>query len=214
MQIRPFALERYFAEHEFSAELLLCSSDVEAYTLRELLALADDETRALWDGLTLGYTETAGHPLLRAEIAALYPGLEADDVLVFAGAQEAIFAFAQTALGDDDHAVVVTPDYQSLHEVARAAGAEVSSVELEHDERLGAGPRRRAPARCAPRRPRSSSTSPTTRPGRTSIARPSTGSSRSPRRRKRTSSPTRSTAGSSTRPRRCSPARPSCRPAR
>ena len=133
MPIRPFALERYFAEHEFSAELLLCSSDVEAYALRELLALADDETRALWEELTLGYTETAGHPLLRAEIAALYPGLEADDVLVFAGAQEAIFAFAQAALGADDHAVVVTPAYQSLHEVARAAGAEVSTVELEHE---------------------------------------------------------------------------------
>ncbi|HEX6696360.1 MAG TPA: aminotransferase class I/II-fold pyridoxal phosphate-dependent enzyme [Solirubrobacteraceae bacterium] len=133
MQIRPFALERYFAEHEFSAPFLLCSSDVEAYALRELLALADDDTRALWDDLSLGYTETAGHPLLRAEIAALYPGLEADDVLVFAGAQEAIFAFAQAALGGDDHAVVVTPAYQSLHEVARAAGADVSTVELEHD---------------------------------------------------------------------------------
>jgi aspartate/methionine/tyrosine aminotransferase len=132
MQIPPFALERYFAEHEFSAELLLCASDVEAYALRELLDLADDETRALWDGLRLGYTETAGHPLLRAEIAALYPGLEADDVLVFAGAQEAIFAFAHAALGDDDHAVVVTPDYESLHEVARAAGARLSAVELEH----------------------------------------------------------------------------------
>ena len=58
MPIRPFALERYFAEYEFTAELLLCSSDVEAYALRELLALADDETRALWDGLGLGYTET------------------------------------------------------------------------------------------------------------------------------------------------------------
>jgi aspartate/methionine/tyrosine aminotransferase len=133
MPIRPFALERYFAQHEFSAELLLCSSDVEAYAQRQLLALADDETRALWEELALGYTETAGHPLLRAEIAALYPGLEADDVLVFAGAQEAIFAFAQAALGADDHAVVVTPAYQSLHEVARAAGAEVSTVELEHD---------------------------------------------------------------------------------
>ena len=133
MQIRPFALERYFAEHEFSAEFLLCSSDVEAYALRELLAIADDETQAMWDSLSLGYTETAGHPLLRAEIATLYPGLEADDVLVFAGAQEAIFAFAQAALGGDDHAVVVTPAYQSLHEVARAAGAEVTTVELEHD---------------------------------------------------------------------------------
>jgi aspartate/methionine/tyrosine aminotransferase len=133
MSIRPFALERYFAEHEFTAELLLCSSDVEAYGMRELLALADDETRALWDRLGLGYTETPGHPLLRAELAALYPGLEAADVLVFAGAQEAIFAFAQATLGADDHAVVVTPAYQSLHEVARAAGAQVSLVELEHE---------------------------------------------------------------------------------
>ena len=132
MSIRPFALERYFAEYEFSAELLLCSSDVEPYALHELLALADDETRALWDGLILGYTETAGHPLLRAEIAALYPGLEADDVLVFAGAQEAVFGFAQATLGADDHAVVVTPAYQSLYEVARAAGAQVSTVELDH----------------------------------------------------------------------------------
>jgi aspartate/methionine/tyrosine aminotransferase len=133
MAIRPFALERYFAEYEFSAELLLCSSDVEAYTQHELLALADDETRALWDGLTLGYTETPGHPLLRAEIAGLYPGLQAEDVLVFTGAQEAIFAFSQAALGRDEHAIVVTPAYQSLHEVARAAGADVSVIELEHE---------------------------------------------------------------------------------
>jgi aspartate/methionine/tyrosine aminotransferase len=133
MQIRPFALERYFAEHEFTAELLLCSSDVEPYAMGELLALADDESRALWDGLTLGYTEPPGHPLLRAEIAALYPGLEPEDVLVFAGAQEAIFGFTQATLGDGDHAIVVTPAYQSLHEIARAAGAEVSLVELEHE---------------------------------------------------------------------------------
>jgi aspartate/methionine/tyrosine aminotransferase len=133
MSIRPFALERYFAEHEFTAELLLCSSDVEAYGMAELLAMADEETRGLWDGLGLGYTETAGHPLLRAEIAALYRGLDAGDVLVFAGAQEAIFAFAQATLGADDHAVVVTPAYQSLYEVARTAGAQVSLVELEHE---------------------------------------------------------------------------------
>ena len=62
MQIRPFALERYFGEHEFSAPYLLCASDVEPYTLAEALALADDETRALWDALSLGYTETAGLP--------------------------------------------------------------------------------------------------------------------------------------------------------
>lgn len=133
MQIRPFALERYFGEHEFSAPYLLCASDVEPYTLAEALALADDETRALWDALSLGYTETAGLPALREEIAALYPGFEAEDVLVVVGAEEGIFAFAHATLSRGDHAIVVTPAYQSLHEVARAAGAAVTTVELEHD---------------------------------------------------------------------------------
>src|SRR6478752_9770861 len=99
MRISEFALERYFARWEFAAEHLLCASDVEAYSMAELLALADDETRALWDGLRLGYTESTGHPLLRREIAALYDTLDPDDVLVFAGAEEAIFCLAQTSIG-------------------------------------------------------------------------------------------------------------------
>ena len=69
MKIAEFELERYFARWEFAVEHLLCASDVEGYPMAELLALADDEARALWDGLRLGYTESAGHPLLRAEIA-------------------------------------------------------------------------------------------------------------------------------------------------
>ena len=71
MRITDFALERYFARWEFAVEHLLCASDVQGYPMGELLALADDETRAMWDGLTLGYTESTGHPLLRREIAAL-----------------------------------------------------------------------------------------------------------------------------------------------
>ena len=69
MRIADFALERYFARWEFAVEHLLCASDVQGYPMAELLALADDETRALWDGLELGYTESTGHPLLRREIA-------------------------------------------------------------------------------------------------------------------------------------------------
>ena len=72
VRIADFALERYFARWEFAVEHLLCASDVQGLPMAELLALADDETRALWDGLTLGYTESTGHPLLRREIAALY----------------------------------------------------------------------------------------------------------------------------------------------
>src|SRR4029077_5940048 len=101
--------------------------------MADLLALADDETAGLWANLRLGYTEAPGHPLLRAEIATLYDTIEADGVLVFAGAEEAIFCLANVLLGPGDHAVVTWPGYQSLYEVARATGADVTLHELRED---------------------------------------------------------------------------------
>jgi aspartate/methionine/tyrosine aminotransferase len=133
MRIADFALERYFARWEFAVRHVLCASDVEGWSMAGLLELADDETRALWDGLRLGYTESTGHPLLRREIAALYETLEADDVLVFAGAEEAIFCLMNVLVGPGDHVVCTWPGYQSLYEVARAAGAKVSLHALRED---------------------------------------------------------------------------------
>lgn len=130
MRIAEFALERYFARWEFAVEHLLCASDVQGVPMADLLALADDEARALWDGLTLGYTESTGHPLLRREIAALYEGIDPDEVLTFAGAEEAIFCLVNALLGPGDHAIVPWPGYQSLHEVGRATGADITLHEL------------------------------------------------------------------------------------
>jgi len=134
LRIADFELERYFARWEFAVRHLLCASDLEGYPMTELLALADAETRGLWHDLRLGYTESSGHPLLRAEIAALYETVAPDDVLVFSGAEEAIFCLLNVALGPGDHAIVTWPGYQSLHEVARAAGAEVSLHELHQSD--------------------------------------------------------------------------------
>ena len=131
LTFEPFKLEQYFARWEFSAPYLLCSSDLEALSLRELLALADEETSRLWQELRLGYTETAGHPLLRREIAGLYEGVGPEDVLVFSGAQEPIFVAMSVLLGRGDHAIVVTPTYQSLYSIPRGTGAEVTLVPLD-----------------------------------------------------------------------------------
>jgi aspartate/methionine/tyrosine aminotransferase len=130
MRIAEFALERYFARWEFAVEHVLGASDVQGLSMAELLAFADDETRDLWDGLTLGYTESTGHPLLRREIAALYDGIEPDEVLTFSGAEEAIFCLMNALLGAGDHAIVPWPGYQSLYEVGRANGADITLHEL------------------------------------------------------------------------------------
>lgn len=130
MRIDDFELERFFARYEFGVRHLLCASDVEGWSMTDLLALADAETDGLWRGLRLGYTEAPGHPLLRAEIATLYETIGPDEVLVFSGAEEAIFVTANVLLGPGDHAIVAWPAYQSLHEVARATGADVTLHEL------------------------------------------------------------------------------------
>jgi len=134
MRITDFALERYFARWEFAARHLLCASDVQGYPMADLLALADDEARGMWEGLQLGYTESTGHPLLRREIASLYDSIEPDDVLTFAGAEEAVFCLVNVLVGSGDHVIVTWPGYQSLYEIARTAGADVTLHELhEHD---------------------------------------------------------------------------------
>ena len=131
MQIADFTLERYFARWEFAVRYVLCASDVQPWTLAELLSLADDDARSRWEKLSLGYTESLGVPALREEIARLYHGLSADDVITFAGAEEGIFLAMHALLAAGDHAVVVWPAYQSLHEVARSIGASVTLVRLD-----------------------------------------------------------------------------------
>ena len=134
MRIADFALERYFARWEFAVRHVACASDVEGWSMAELLELADDETAPMWAGLRLGYTESTGHPLLRGAIASLYEVVTADDVLVFAGAEEAVFCLFSTSLEAGDHIVVTWPGYQSLYEVAGSVGAEVSLHELREED--------------------------------------------------------------------------------
>ncbi|MFN8811450.1 MAG: aminotransferase class I/II-fold pyridoxal phosphate-dependent enzyme [Acidobacteriota bacterium] len=121
MSLRPFALERYFARYEFSTPHLLSSSDCEALTLTELLSHASPADRLVWDNLSLGYTESPGHPVLRAAIAHDYPGLSPNDILT-AVPEEAIYLAMRTLLSPGDHVVVTFPGYQSLYEIARSLG--------------------------------------------------------------------------------------------
>jgi len=126
----PFKLERYFAQYEFKVRYLLSSSDCESMTLKELLALADDDSRGRWERLALGYTESAGHPALRAEVARSYTTLTLEDVLILTP-EEGIYIAMHTLLEAGDHVIALTPAYQSLYEVARSKGCAVTRWELQ-----------------------------------------------------------------------------------
>eukprot|EP00966_Prymnesium_polylepis_P030077 699179-Prymnesium_polylepis.1 len=126
----PFKLERYFGLHEFTAKVLLSSSDVESLSVKELLAMCadakDEASLALWDNLSLGYTESQGHPELLDEIAASYEGsaVRREHVLEVAP-EEGILIAMSTLVEADDEVVVAWPAYQSLYEVAASRGAQL-----------------------------------------------------------------------------------------
>ena len=133
MQLPPFELERYFARYEFSARYLLSSSDCEALGLKDLLAMADEESRGLWKDLKLGYTESAGHPRLRETIAATYGGLTPEGTLVVTP-EEGIFLSMQALLSPGDHVICTFPGYQSLYAIPRAMGCRVALWEPEETD--------------------------------------------------------------------------------
>jgi aspartate/methionine/tyrosine aminotransferase len=129
MKIEPFRLERYFAEYEFKVKVLLSASDCESLSMAELLSMASDESLELWHGLNLGYTESPGHHLLRAEVANLYEHISPDNVVI-AAPEEAIFIAMNTLLEPGDHVIAVSPAYQSLYEVARSTGCSITPWKL------------------------------------------------------------------------------------
>lgn len=128
MRINPFELERYFARYEFTTEYLLCSSDCEALSIEELLALEEGSGEA-FQKQWLGYTESQGSPTLRQQISQIYDCITPEQVLVHSGAEEAIFTFMSAALEPGDHLIVHWPCYQSLFEIAASLGCQVSRWE-------------------------------------------------------------------------------------
>jgi aspartate/methionine/tyrosine aminotransferase len=133
MRFNDFKLERYFGEWEFSAKILLGSSDPESMPLADLLSLASDDDRRRWDELWLGYAESAGLPALREAIAGQFASCHPDDILVFSAPEEAIFHVAAATLDPGDQMVGITPAYQSSYEIPRTIGAEVTLVPLRED---------------------------------------------------------------------------------
>ena len=137
MKITPFELERYFAQHEFSSPFLLSCSDAEPLQMKELLQMADQESRLLWENLTLGYTESQGHSLLLREIAKQFDGISSKSIVEIIP-EEGIFIAMNVLLEAGDHVITTFPGYQSLFEIAISIGCQVDKwlPELEDENKF------------------------------------------------------------------------------
>jgi aspartate/methionine/tyrosine aminotransferase len=133
VELRPFRIERFYAQYEHSTRFMLSSSDCESRTIAELLELEPDAHEQLLE-CWCGYTESPGGPALRQAIASLYERTGAAEVVVTSCAEEGIFLLYHALLQAGDHVIVETPCYESALEVARSTGAEVSQWRRRYED--------------------------------------------------------------------------------
>ena len=130
MRFVPFELERWQSTWENRVRYNLSESGVHPLSIRELLDLAGASLEPLLD-VRLGYSQSNGTDLLRSRIAALYPGVSPDQILVTTGSAEANFVVCWRLIEPGDHVAVMLPNYLQTWGLAQNFGARVRGFALQ-----------------------------------------------------------------------------------
>lgn len=130
MKLKEFQLERLFAKHRTRVKHVLSASSCESVSMREIIDMADKECLAMWENLSLGYTDPRGCAQLRESVAGRFTSITQDDILEVVP-EEGIFIFMNTRLSPGDEVIVMHPCLPSLYELPLAIGCKVIRWPLE-----------------------------------------------------------------------------------
>ncbi len=132
VKFQPFLLDQWLQSHaEPPIEFDLAASTGPHWTLQELLQLTGEEAPTGWLELELTYSRAEGMTRLREAIAEMQ-GVPVDEVLVTAGASEALFHAFFLAAEPGANVVVPFPCFPPNQSVPEALGLEVRSYRLRH----------------------------------------------------------------------------------
>ena len=131
-EFQPFVMERMMSRHEQEVEFNLSESGVHPVRLEELVAARPDCLKQLLS-TELNYPHMNGIPSLRENIAAMYQGATAANVLVTVGAIEANYISTRTILSAGDEIVVMLPNYMQVWGIARNHAYSLKTFRLRED---------------------------------------------------------------------------------
>ena len=128
MNIKSFKVERWLNTYESDADYEMAETDVEPFTLKELLELGDFkklEEQLL--SIKLGYNNpTSGSDKLKETVASLYQhNARIENVLITTGAIEADYHVTNYLANQGDTVIAQFPAYQALYSTAEARGAKI-----------------------------------------------------------------------------------------
>jgi aspartate/methionine/tyrosine aminotransferase len=137
MRLKPFLLDEWLDTFEHGAEFNLGASTGPAWSLNELLSLANDEERERFLNHNVVYGRPAGADSLRSAIAEMH-GVSADSVQVVTGASEALVILMWLAAEPGANVIVPQPGFTTFSALPESLRVETRyySIRRENGFRL------------------------------------------------------------------------------
>jgi aspartate/methionine/tyrosine aminotransferase len=137
MRLKSFLLDDWLDQHEHGTEFNLASSTGPAWTVNEILALADDDTRYRFLNHKLVYGRPAGSDTLREAIAEMQ-SVPVEAVQIVTGASEALVALMWLAAEPGANVIVPLPGFTTFSALPESLGLETRfyHVRRENDFRI------------------------------------------------------------------------------
>src|SRR6266700_7964340 len=137
MQLKPFLLDAWLDQYEHDIEFNLAASTGPTWTVNDILALADAETRNRFVNHNLVYSRPAGADSLRAAIAQMQ-SVSVESVQIVTGASEALLILMWLAAEPGANVVVPLPGFTTFTALPESLGLETRfyRIRKENDFRI------------------------------------------------------------------------------
>jgi len=123
MQFKPFLLDAWLDQYEHDIEFNLAASTGPTWTVNDILALADDETRHRFLNHKLVYSRPAGADSLRQAIAEMQH-VPVEAVQIVTGASEALVVLMWLAAEPGANVIIPLPGFTTFSALPESLGLE------------------------------------------------------------------------------------------
>ena len=123
MRLKPFLLDAWLDQYEHDIEFNLAASTGPTWSVNDILALGDEETRHRFLNHKLVYSRPAGADTLREAIAEMQ-GVPVEAVQVVNGASEALVALMWLVAEPGANVIIPLPGFTTFSALPESLGME------------------------------------------------------------------------------------------
>ena len=135
MRLKPFLLDTWLDQYEHGIEFNLAASTGPTWTVNDILALADEETRHRFLNHKLVYSRPAGADTLREAIAEMQ-GVPVDSVQVMTGASEALVAMMWLVNEPGANVILPLPGFTTFSALPESLGIETRFYRVRRENQF------------------------------------------------------------------------------